>query len=281
MRDQRQRLRDMDAEGIDISFVFPQGTMQLFSLEDKELLVRCIDVYNEWLAEWCDAAPGRFAGIAILPTVYRPESTFDYVVKLKHMGFKAMMAPSNPRDVYYNASNMAPFWEGVESGGLPLSFHIGENFDVFKGAGAFGSSLTTMTQPFRRLWSVLTFSGVLERHPTLDVVFTEGGISWIPSALYDADKGYRQYESEMRPKLAELPSFYWHRQCFATFQDDPPALRHLDEIGAGKVMWASDYPHPEGVLGESRALVKALYDGLGEDAASAIAGGNAARVWGV
>lgn len=276
---QALRLRDMDAEGLDVSFVFPQKTMALFSMQDKDLMVRCFDIYNEWLSEWC-AGSDRLYGIGILPTIFAPETTRDYIQKLKHWGFRAMEIPSSPRNVYYNSSSMAPLWDAIEESGIPLSFHIGE-FPDYKGAGALGTYLTTTFQPFRKLWALLTFSGVLERHPELRVIFTEGGISWVPSAIYDADKTYRQFETEMRPKLAQLPSFYWHRQCYAAFIDDPSGIKLIDDIGADKVLWSADYPHPESSLGESRLLVQSFYDQLGEEKASAIVGGNAARLYGI
>lgn len=277
--DQALRLRDMDAEGLDVSFVFPQKTMALFSMADKELMVRCFDVYNEWLSGWC-AGSDRLYGIGILPTIFEPEATRDSIAKLKHLGFRAMEIPSTPRNVYYNSSSMEPMWAAIEESGIPLSFHIGE-FPEWKGAGALGTYLTSTFQPFRKLWALLTFSGVLERHPELRVIFTEGGISWVPSAIYDADKTYRQFETEMRPKLAELPSFYWHRQCYAAFIDDPSGIKLIDDISVDKVLWSADYPHPESSLGESRNLVKGFFDTLGEEQARLVVGGNAARLYGI
>ena len=171
-------------------------------------------------------------------------------------------------------------WDAIEESGLPLSFHIGENPN-YRGKGALGTFLTTGFQPFRRLWALLTFSGVLERHPAMNIIFTEGGISWVPAALYDADKTYLQFESEMRPQLAQPPSYYWHRQCFATFMDDPSGIKLIDDIGFEKVLWSVDYPHPESTLGESAALIKSFFEDLPSEQASAIVGGNAAKLWNI
>jgi len=280
MGDLAQREPDMDAEGIDAGMIFAQVSMALFSLEDKDLMVHAFDAYNEGLAEFCAGMPGRLHGVGILPTIYEPEATADYIQKLKAWGYRALQVPSNPRDVFYNGSRWEVMWDAIEEGGLPVSFHIGENPN-YKGKGALGTFLTVGFQPFRRLWALLTFSGVLERHPAMNVVFTEGGISWVPAALYDADKTYRQFESEMRPQLAELPSYYWYRQCYATFMDDPSGIKLMDDIDYRHVLWSADYPHPESTLGESRALMHSFFERLPEDEAKAIVGGNAARLWGV
>ena len=280
MTDQARRMVDMDAEGVDIGFVFPQKALGIMGMEDKEVMYACIDVYNEYLAEWCQYDPDRLFGIAILPTIFDPERTADYIDKIKAWGFKAMEIPSSPRDVEYNRSRMEPMWDAIEASGIPLSFHIGE-FPNWRGAGALGTYLTSNFEPFRKLWALLTFSGVLERHPELKVIFTEGGISWVASALYDADRTYREFASEMRPQLAELPSYYWWRQCYATFMSDPAGLRLMDMIGHDHVMWSFDYPHPESTLGESRRIVRDIYDQLGDEQAEWVVSKTAETVWGI
>src|SRR5207253_9143057 len=115
--------------------------------------------------------------------------------------------------------------------------------------------------------------------PEMQVVFTEGGASWVASAIYDADKIYRAFERDMRPKLSHLPSYYWRRQCHATFMDDPPLLKLIDDIGVDNVLWSTDYPHVESVLGESGEIMRRIFETLGEEKAKKIVGGNAARVW--
>jgi predicted TIM-barrel fold metal-dependent hydrolase len=219
--------------------------------------------------------------VAVLPTVYRPEATADAVAKLRDLGFVAMQLPSFPHDVRYNASAMEPMWDAIEAGGIPLSFHIGASSSRYRGAGALGTSVTAALQPYRELWCMLAFSGILERHPEMKVVFTEGGISWVPAALFDADKQYRAYETEMRPKLAHLPSYYWYRQCYATFMNDPAGLKLADDIGYEHMLWSVDYPHPEGNLGENVEVMRAIFEQLGESRATAVVGTNAAAVWGL
>src|SRR5262249_233708 len=70
------RVADMDAEAVDASFLYASRAMGLFTqIDDKEFVVRCYDAYNEWLAELQARAPGRIYGVAVLPTMYRPEAT--------------------------------------------------------------------------------------------------------------------------------------------------------------------------------------------------------------
>jgi predicted TIM-barrel fold metal-dependent hydrolase len=273
------RLADMDAEGVDASFLFAQRTMVMFArVQDLEFRERCVDAYNEWLSDVQAQAPGRLFGVAILPTMTSPDGTRDYIQKLADLGFIAMQLPSHPAGIRYNASEMEPMWDAIEESGIPLSFHIGATSGL-RGAGALGTSVTTALQPFRELWCLLAFSGILERHPAMKIIFTEGGISWVPSALFDADKQYKAYSTEVRPKLAELPSHYWYQQCFATFINDPSGLKLIDDIGPEHALWSIDYPHPEGNLGESSTVLESIFDLLGDEGAQAVAGKNAMAVW--
>jgi predicted TIM-barrel fold metal-dependent hydrolase len=51
------------------------------------------------------------------------------------------------------------------------------------------------------------------------------------------------------------PSAYLRRQVWATFQIDFAGLRLLDVIGDDRVMWASDYPHPDSTWPESQHAI--------------------------
>ena len=279
MRDVDCRLRDLDAEGVDKEIIFPQRTLSLVGLRDLELRDACMKAYNEWLADYCKAAPTRLYGVGIL-NWWEPERAKDNLQELRGLGYHAMEIPSAPPGVFYNGRAMEPLWDAIEESGYPISFHIGEAI-ITKGAGALGTFQMQAFAPFRRLFGLMTFSGVFERHPSLKAIFTEGGAHWVPAALFDADRIYRDFESEMTPKLANMPSYYWWQNCYATFQEDPVGLRLMDLIGAERMLWASDYPHPESTLGYSAQTVKDIMTTVGPEAGRKIAGGNAIELWGL
>jgi predicted TIM-barrel fold metal-dependent hydrolase len=51
------------------------------------------------------------------------------------------------------------------------------------------------------------------------------------------------------------PTEYWKRQCWATYQTDPVGLKLTEELGADKIMWGSDFPHPDGIWPDSREYI--------------------------
>jgi len=273
------RLRVLDSEGIDVAIQFPQRAMSMSGIADRDLMFACLNSYNEWLSHWCASSNGRLQGVPILPTFYRPQATAEYIGHLKALGFKTMMLPNYPLDVRYADAEMQPMWSAIEDSGVPLNFHISEAPDD-NGPGGLGTFLTVSMQPFRKLFGYLVFTGLLDRHPGLRIVFTEGGISWVPSVLEHTDRIHREFAPYLEPRLPHPPSHYWHTQCYATFMDDPRGLEQIHHIGVDRVLWSSDYPHPEGTYGATAGVWQRMRELLGDDAATAIMGQNAQRVYG-
>ena len=83
----------------------------------------------------------------------------------------------------------------------------------------------------------------------------ESGIGWIPYVLWRMDAEWEDQFKDL--SLTMPPSEYWKRQCWATYQTDPIGVKLLDELGADKVMWGSDFPHPDGVWPDSREYIAA------------------------
>lgn len=274
------RIAVMDAAGIDASVLFPQRAMGLFATRDPALLVRCVDVYNSWLADLCGSSNGRLHGVAILATPAAPEDARAHVQRIVDLGFTVCMLPGQPRGRSYADEALAPMWAALEDSGLVVAFHTSESPEM-TGPGELGAYLAVQFQPFRKLWAHLTFSGILAAHPRLRVLFAEGGISWVPSALDHADQIHRDFAGHLVPDLSEPPSHYWHRQCYATFMDDPRGVEQIDYIGVDHVMWSSDYPHPEGTGARSRDHVQALVEQLGPVAGRAVVGHTADTVLGL
>jgi predicted TIM-barrel fold metal-dependent hydrolase len=280
--DAGERLRAMDSEGIEGSVLYHGQAQALNYLiaTDPERYFACMNVYNEWVAEYTRPHRDRLVGMAILPSFVKPETARDQMQKIKELGFRGVQMPSYPRGVRYNSREMDPVWEAVVESGIPLSFHVTATIE-FSGWGALGANLNRNLSPFRPLLGQLIFSGVFERHPDLTVIFAEGGAAWVADAIVSMDKITRSYHSILRPRLGQLPSHYWRKNCYATFMDDPIALRLTDIIGADRIMWSIDYPHPESVYGYTGEITRQIHDALGHEVARMVLGGTAARLYGL
>ena len=108
-----------------------------------------------------------------------------------------------------------------------------------------GSACSTMAH----LVSLLCH-GVLERFPTLRVLFIEGGVAWLPAVLWRLDTNWRGLRAEV-PWLARKPSEVVREHIRFTTQPlehtdgrDDLLFEMLEEVGAPDILcFASDYPH--------------------------------------
>jgi predicted TIM-barrel fold metal-dependent hydrolase len=165
---------------------------------------------------------------------------------------------------------------------MPLHTHSGWTPNYGNHPGSLGIFLQEISWwAHRALW-FLIWSGVFERYPRLRLVMTEQGVDWIPSAIAEMDRNYAMpMFRQLRRTLPLPPSQYYARQCFlgASFLDESAAVaRH--EIGVGKLLWGSDYPHIEGTWPHTRERLREVFAGVPRDEVVRMLGGNAADVYG-
>src|SRR6266849_1325429 len=60
------RLKDMQSDGVAGQVLYTSVGFSLFGIKDADLQEACFTVYNDWLAEFCMAAPDKFAGLALI-----------------------------------------------------------------------------------------------------------------------------------------------------------------------------------------------------------------------
>ena len=90
------------------------------------------------------------------------------------------------------------------------------------------------------------WSGVCDRYPRVRIGFMESGGGWIAPWLdrmdrHFDDQGFNDSGLSMRP--SEL----FQRNCWISFEPVEGCLGVLAEyIGPHKILWATDYPHPDG-----------------------------------
>ena len=97
----------------------------------------------------------------------------------------------------------------------------------------------------------------------LDYNYTQRGIG---------DDSYR-FKEDM------LPRDYFHRNVFLGFQEDTLGIKLREFIGVDKLLWGSDYPHPEGTFPYSQRVLEEILADCTEEEKAKIAGGNAKRVY--
>ncbi len=269
--DPKLRLADMDRDGIGASVMY--GPVGPLNVADPELRKLCYQTYNDWLADFCANDPQRLIGVGLLPAD-DPAEAINELHRLAAQGSRHVSinaARANP-PVYDEAWEV--FWAEAAQVGLPIGFHLpgsqrqrtatgGTKPIVMAALGYVDVSLSLMDPLIG-----LTFGGFFERYPKLKIVLAESGLGWVPYVLDRMDHGFEAFEAAGSYwnehggiNLKLQPSEYFRRQVWVTFQDDLAGLKLLDVLGDERVMWASDYPHPDSTWPHSQQVIdRQLHD---------------------
>ena len=115
--DPQARLRDMDAMGVDQTFLYPTWFAEGFPLiDDPDVAYALARAYNNWIADFCQADPERLFAAAIIPL-----QNMDFAVaELRRVAtlpcFRgAFLRPLFVEDRYTTHPYYDPFWAEVES----------------------------------------------------------------------------------------------------------------------------------------------------------------------
>ena len=286
-----EHVNDMDLDGVDVSIIYPTLCNALFiTIADTELLSSVYRTYNDWIAEFCTAAPKRLKAIAQLnmDDVQKGIAELERCAKMGLVGAVTPVFPPSGRT--YDRPEYEPLWAAAQDLGIPLSLHIGTNR---LGTGdeydyVFQKLMPTATYKVNKDYWVrmslgsIILSGVLERYPNLQIGSVEHDLSWAPYFLDRLDYTYTQRihsESDYLFKDGALPSDFFHSNVFLGFQEDALGIRDRHIIGVDNLQWGGDYPHAEGTFPRSREILEEILVDCTEEEKAKIAGGNAARVY--
>ena len=299
--DHDQRVQVLEQDGIAGEIIFPDGITEMnmppfgagISLPTEgivpDLQWAGARAHNRWLAEFCQLAPGRRAGVAICPVLWDIDEALAEVRWAAQNGLKGILIPTLwGRHPAYHHSRYDPVWEACQDLGMVVHIHSGgaPMDDYGDGPAMVGIYISEVAWWTARPLTFFIWGGVLERYPRLELAVTEGTAIWVPEYLSLLDFRYQDtpYSAKLGDYTSHLsmkPSEYFRRNVYIGASCMPRREAELRaEIGLGNMMWGSDYPHPEGTWPHTRQqMIDTLHD-LPEDDVARILGGNAARLYG-
>jgi predicted TIM-barrel fold metal-dependent hydrolase len=279
--DPHERLKDMDIDGVDAEVLYVGGPLQT---ADTELRLASVDGYNRWLADYSSVAPKRLLGMGAVP-LDTPEMAVAEIRKIKELGLAGAYIPLFPQEGDYGQEAWNPMWEAFIETGLPIGLHVGGRrpgtpvVDIFTSAPRFMTGLVMSKLTMAEAVSELIHGLVMQRYPDLKFIAVEGQIGWISFFQYYSDHLWEKHRHWTKSELQEPPSFYFRRQVFATFMEDPVGLREREHIGVDNIMWASDYPHSETTWPNSKSLTDEWFTPYGEEDKAKILWKNCAHLY--
>ncbi len=271
--DAQMRMADMDSDDIAQSVLYPTFLLSFQSQHPLDVVVAQCQAYNDWLTEHVQESGGRLFGVAVLP--HRdPEAA---AAEIRRVGGRpeivGVQVRPNPAvdwkpfmDEVYN-----PIWTAASELGLPVGLHPLMSADL-PGAvqGLRLHRMKTSEIPVQEdadinvdniffsqmignpvdMMAAMTFflaGGVCQRYPDLKVVFLETNGGWVVPWLERMDHHFHMYGFDV-PWLDKDPSEYFRRQCWISFDADEttiPFTATSKYVGADRIVWATDYPHPD------------------------------------
>lgn len=276
------RVRDLERDGVWGEVLYPSvGFFCTYAIEDPALQVETCRVYNDWLGDLYGGSD-RHAAVGMLPDL-DAQAGVDELQRLPSLGIRSGLLPMHSDRRPYNDSSWEPLWEAAAGLGIPLSFHVGtgRSQTPHHGPGAAVVNYVVTVGSAAETVTILSGSGVLERHPALRVVMVESGAGWLAWTLEAMDDAYRDHHMFVTPKLRELPSATFRRQGAVTFQRDPVAIANAELTGVGCLLWGSDCPHPEGTFPHSQKSLDEQLAGVSDEVTRRIVCTNTAELYGI
>jgi predicted TIM-barrel fold metal-dependent hydrolase len=277
--DAQARLEYMDRTGIWAMVLYPNvggfGAQEFLKLRDPELMLTCVQIYNDWQTEWASADARRLLPITSIP-FWDVAASVREIRRCAALGHRGILFTGDPQSFgmpVLGDHHWDPLWEVAVELDLPVSFHIGsgnmeagllrDKVKTYGRMAAFaGFSVELFLNNGRQLCDLL-MSGVLARYPTIRFVSVESGIGWVPFVLEAMDYQFLGNRvREDRPELTLLPSEYFKRNVYACYWFEQTAPRKLlSSLSVDNILFETDFPHPTSLYGDD---VKArIESGLG------------------
>ena len=248
-----------DDQGIDQMVLYPsRGLMQVSAWGlDPKLSAAIVRAYNDWAAQFVAHAPGRLLAVGQLDLRDVDAAIAEARRGVEQHGFRGFFVMPEPPlpGVTLERTYYDPLWSTLEELDVALALHNVAGTGLGQiGADRFGPwALPRVAAAFPLESQLTLFSflvgGICDRHPGLRVVVLESGAGWLPFWLWWLDELYERYEGIDCDTLSAPPSELFRRQCFVSAEMEEPRLDAVvDALGAGCIVTASDFPHPEGTF---------------------------------
>ena len=296
--DSAERSHALDLFGYSIQWVLPTFSFhQIAHTEDLEVLDAGSRTLNKAMANFCKTDE-RLKAIGYLPLQLGPKKALAIMKQGFEDGCYSFMIDTNePNDknISFTHPDFDPIWNGFVKKKSPFVIHVAVNghykavSESFKNNGktelelggdapAGELGLMTINSSAELFLSAMIFDGVFERHPELKGISMEHGAFWLPSWLKALD--YTASLFKRKREFKELPSETARRHLKVSPFAGEPVGWIIENVGPEMLVYASDYPHPEGTSDPIRKFEATMTD-CDEETMNAFYHGNMEDLMGI
>jgi predicted TIM-barrel fold metal-dependent hydrolase len=292
-REPGPRLEMMDELGVERTLMFPTlaSLVEERMRDDPELIHAAVHGLNQWLDEvWKFNYKDRIYTVPVisLPILDKAIAELEWCLE---RGAKAILVRPAPVPGFGGPRSFAlpefdPFWKIVQDNGILVAMHSSDSGYARYSSEWEGNKtehLPFEVNTFRMVgeWRAVQDAvaswvchGALFRFPELKVAVIENGTSWLAPLLDTLADIYKKAPNAFPRDPAQEVRNRIHVSPF--FEDD---MSHVvDLLGVDRVLFGSDYPHPEGLADPLSFLDTLKGADLSEEDKTKIMGGNLARL---
>ena len=270
--DLKQRLADMDAQGVAVQALSLTGPMVYWA--DGEYSHKLASTWNDAAVAAHKANPDRFVVLATLPML-DPDRAVDELNRASKLpGVRGVYMGTNIEGRNLDDPMFEPIFAHIETLGLPVFLHPlppnlgGKRLQPYSFSNLVAYPLDTTVAA-----SHLIFGGVLDRHPNLLIVLPHAGGALL-NIVGRLDHGWNVIPAAKHS--AQTPSAYLHRFLYDTIAHSKPLMEYIiSQVGVDRIMMGSDYCFPIGYDHPVKA-VEELH--LSPEQRKMILGGTAAKI---
>jgi predicted TIM-barrel fold metal-dependent hydrolase len=258
------RIAMMDQQGLHAAMVFPT----LASVIEERIGARgdvaaaLMHALNQWtIDEWGFARENRLFSVPMVSLTNVDDAVKELDFVLKHGARMVGIRPAPVPDIRGSRSpgfaDYDPFWARVAEAGIFVCLHSSDSgydrvTNWWLGSSSeflpfeytpFKAVIDTMGRAISDTLTALICHGVFDRHPKVKVVSVESGAHWVTPLLKRLDKGYGQMPQGFKKHPRD--TFREHVYVAPFYEDDMETLK--SEIPVERILFGSDYPHPEGL----------------------------------
>ena len=262
--DPAERSHALDLFGFELQWVLPTFAFhQVAHQEDLAVLALGARVLNRAMAGFC-AADDRLLAVGYLPLSVGPEEAASIMDEGLAEGCYSFMVDTNEPDPTarsFTHPDFDPIWARFDAADVPFVAHVAVNGHYEAVPKSFrnnrrvtpetagdapGSPLdfTTINNSVEIFLTAMIFDDVFGRHPRLRCVSMEHGAFWVPSWLKAIDFAAGALVRGAREGI--LPSDIVRERIRVSPFAGEPVGWIIENAGPELIVFASDFPHPEG-----------------------------------
>jgi predicted TIM-barrel fold metal-dependent hydrolase len=262
--DPQERSHAMDLFGFEMQWVLPTFAFHQVARSDSSEAVEAgAYTLNTAMGAFCKHDP-RLKAIGYLPLSLGPKIASQIMAQGFADGCYSFMVDTNEPDdsgLSFTHPDFDPVWAGFANAGAPFVVHVAVNGRYRAVSRSFTNNgkaelalggdapvgelgLMTIGNSAQIFLAAMIFDGVFARHPDLRGISMEHAASWLPSWLAMLDYTatlYKRHRAFDEPPSETAKA----RLKVSPFAGEPVGWI-IENVGPDMLVFASDYPHPEG-----------------------------------